>query len=378
MMKSRLQQLKALIVMFALLIGSGRIANASGDKREASQAGADVQLERAAVGIEALQGWYDPVTGLYKTTGWWNSGNAITVLIDYSRVSNSSQYLPVLANTYVAAQNTNRGFLNQYNDDEGWWALAWIDAYDLTGNKVYLVMAKSIFADLADEWDDTCGGGIWWSKEHKYKNAIANELFLSVAAQLANRDSANRASYLNWANLEWSWFLKSGMINARNLVNDGLKIVPGSRPLTSTCKNNGGTEWSYNQGVVVGGLAELAKLNSDPNLPLTAQKIATATITSLVDSHGILHDPCEPKCGADGSQFKGIFIRNLVALHAAYPETAYSRFIETNANAIWEQSRGTNSQFGVQWSGPFGGGDAANQSSALDAIVGAAALQAAK
>ena len=31
--------------------------------------------------------------------------------------------------------------------------LAWTDAYDLTGNKVYLSMAEAIFADMASSWD---------------------------------------------------------------------------------------------------------------------------------------------------------------------------------------------------------------------------------
>ena len=75
--------------------------------------------------------------------------------------------------------------------------LAWIDAYDLTRNKDYLSMAESIFADMAASWDDTCGGGIWWSKDKDYKNAIANELFLSVAAHLVNRTAGStRSKYL--------------------------------------------------------------------------------------------------------------------------------------------------------------------------------------
>jgi predicted alpha-1,6-mannanase (GH76 family) len=312
---------------------------------------------------------------LYKTTGWWNSGNAITVLVDYSRVSETTQYFPVLANTFVAAQNTSPGFLNQYYDDEGWWALAWVDAYDLTGNTVYLSMAKSIFADMAGGWDDTCGGGIWWSKERKYKNAIANELFFSVAGHLANRDSAERENYLLWANKEWAWFVRSGMINEHNLINDGLEIRPGKTPVTSTCTNNGRQIWSYNQGVVLGGLVELAKLNPDPAVPAMAEKIATAAISSLADEKKVLHDSCEPKCGPDGGQFKGVFVRNLAALYGAYPQPAYKDFLETNAKAVWLRSQGPGVQFGQVWSGPFDSANAESQSSALDAIVAAAGLK---
>ena len=215
-------------------------------------------------------------------------------------------------------------------------------------------------------------------KDRTYKNAIANELFLSLAGHLANRDFAGKESYLNWANKEWAWFAQTGMINARNLINDGLVISAGENSATRACVSNRRTTWTYNQGVVLGGLVELSKLNPDPSLPLMAQKIATASIMSLVDSNGILHDSCEPKCGADGVQFKGIFVRNLVALYAAHPQPAYKSFIEANANAIWERARGAKFQLGVVWSGPFDAGNAASQTSALDALVGAAALQGTK
>lgn len=335
------------------------------------------QVQRATSGIQTLQGWYDPSTGLYKTTGWWNSGNATTVLVDYARVRGSTQYNSVLANTFTAAQETSLNFLNNYYDDEGWWALAWTDAYDLTRNQQYLSMAETIFADMAGGWDNTCGGGIWWSKDRGYKNAIANELFLSVAAHLANRDTANSATYLNWANKEWQWFAQTGMVNSKSLINDGLGS-PDGHTTASSCGNNGHATWSYNQGVILGGLVELSKTNSDPSLLRAAEKIATAAITLLVDTNGIIHDPCEPNCGADGVQFKGIFVRNLIALNSSYPQAAYKSFVNSNANTIWTKSQGTNFQFGQVWSGPFDAGNAASQSSALDAIVGAAILQNAK
>ena len=335
-------------------------------------------LPQAREAIQTLQTWYTPETGLYQTTGWWNSANVMTVLADYARVSKSTQYKSVFANTFTSAQNTSPGFLNKFYDDEGWWALAWIDAYDDTRDPRYLTMAESIFADMAAAWDDTCGGGIWWSKDKRYKNAIANELFLSVAAHLVNRTTgATRSQYLDWGNKEWTWFQASGMINAKNLINDGLG---NSRDQTAGvgCTNNGRTTWSYNQGVVLGGLAELSKANRDPSLPQAAQRIATAAITLLVDTNGILHDPCEPKCGADGEQFKGIFVRNLVLLNQTHPEPAYKSFVYNNADSILKNAQGANFQLGQVWSGPFNAGSAASQSSALDVLVGAAVLQSKK
>ena len=121
-------------------------------------------------------------------------------------------------------------------DDEGWWALAWIAAYDVTGNWQYLATAESIFEDMKAAAGTTpCGGLIWWDKSHTYVNAIANELFLDVAAHLANRGGNRATYYLSWAQKQWAAFKASGMINDQNTINDGLNIT--------TCKNNG--QWSY-------------------------------------------------------------------------------------------------------------------------------------
>jgi predicted alpha-1,6-mannanase (GH76 family) len=324
---------------------------------------AQIQKQTLA-GIDKLQSWYTQSTGLYQTTGWWNSANVLTMLADYSLVAHTDSYNAVFSNSFQQAQKTNSGFLNNYYDDEGWWALAWIAAFDLTHTQQYLDMASSIFTDMSGGWDATCGGGIWWSKDKTYKNAIANELFLSVASHLANRVAPTaRASYRDWANKEWAWFQQSGMINSQNLINDGLDL--------STCKNNGQNTWSYNQGVILGGLVELNRAQHAPQLMSTAQTIADAAISHLSDSSGVLHDTCEANCGADGVQFKGIFLRNLMALDAAAPNPQYATFAVTNADSIWAHSRDTSNAFGQVWSGPFDAENAGSQSSALDAFVAA-------
>lgn len=129
----------------------------------------------------------------------------------------------------VASANAN-DWLDGFYDDDLWWALAWIAAYDVTKDRQYLTLADSIFKSIATTWGTNCGsGGIWWSWKQDYANAIANELFLSTAAHLANRLD-DKEYYVKWAKAELDWFLKSGMINDKNLINDGL---------TKDCNNNG-------------------------------------------------------------------------------------------------------------------------------------------
>ncbi|KUJ20814.1 Six-hairpin glycosidase [Mollisia scopiformis] len=350
-----------------------------------------------------LQKWYDNSTGIYDTTGWWNSANALTTLGDLAALDSKvkSQVTSVLANSIVAAQNYNlqqtkvitpdfnqetfmgsnvpanveveaainpKGFLNGYYDDEGWWALNWIQAYDITGNQDYLTTAVDIFNDMMNGTEPKCGGGIWWDKKNTYVNAIANELYLSVAAHLANRMGSQKQFYTNIATKQWQWFQSTGMINSQNTINDGLNFT--------TCKNNGGTVWSYNQGVVLGALVELDKASPNSSYLTSAKNIATAAIKALGDSNGVLHDPCEPNCGADGSQFKGIFMRNLQILQGAAPDATYLSFIASNANSIWTKDRDSTNELSVDWSGPFvTPANASTQSSALDSLVAAVAYQ---
>jgi predicted alpha-1,6-mannanase (GH76 family) len=325
--------------------------------------------EKSTLGITTLQSWFEPKTGLYRTTGWWNSANAITTLADYTRVTDDRQFASVFPITFSAAQRTSPGFLNNYYDDEGWWALAWVDVYDITHEQQYLKMAESIFADMTTSWDETCAGGIWWSKERTYKNAIANELFLSVAAHLAarNNDGKTKERYLNWAKREWKWFANTGMVNAGHQINDGLD---------AKCANNQKTTWSYNQGVVLGGLSELYGETHDGTMLDQANAIAAATLVNpaLIDKQGILRESCEPECGADGTQFKGIFVRNLAALHRIAPSASYRDFILRNSDSVWKGMKPPKYEIGTSWNPPYGVVNASTQSSGVDALLAAAAV----
>jgi predicted alpha-1,6-mannanase (GH76 family) len=370
------------------------------------------------------------------TDRWWNSANAITAVIGYMAVTGDRSYLEsVVENTFTKAPGVRRpvttrvslarflrpasypGFINGFYDDEGWWALAWIDAYDLTGEERYLAAAQDIFRDMASAWDDVWHGGIYWGKYNgqpdragaaakpagwhgPYKNAIANELFLSVAAALALRrrqrpaDGGDHTDYLDWARRCWTWLSSPApagvaMINAAGLVNDS----PDNQGMNS----NTASVWSYNQGVLLRGLSDLTELTGDQAYRARAEELADAFIknpwyqaprpgkgqapvsppTQSGVIHGILHehDDCKPDGstrlpsmpGVDSTLFKGIFICNLARLYQATGKPGYRQFILDNAQSALGHVN-EHYQFGCNWAAPVDVADFVRQAAGVDLI----------
>jgi predicted alpha-1,6-mannanase (GH76 family) len=130
--------------------------------------------------------------------------------------------------------------------------------------------------------------------------------------------------------------------------------------------------WSYNQGVILGGLAELYKASPNQTYLDEAGKIATAAINLLADSNLVIHESCEPdNCDGDQTQFKGIFIRNLQLLQSVAPDDLYVSVINANANSIWANDQNSANQFGVDWAEYLTPVTASTHSSAMDALVAA-------
>ncbi len=333
----------------------------------------------AAAGMQALNRWYNSSTGQWNTAGWWNAANVLNTVVHYTDRTGDRTYADVVQTTFTAAQRSNPGFINSYYDDNGWWALAWLAAFDLTHDQRYLDAATAIFRQMTGGWDDVYRGGLWWTTAKPGKNAIPNELFLLLAARLHQRAGA-AGGYLDWATREWEWFRASGLIGPAALVNDGLNAQG---------QNNNGTTWTYNQGVILGGLAALHEITGDGAHLEPAHQVAEATLRELTvppptassgpgtPGPGILAEPCEQAgagCNGDQAQFKGIFVRNLYVLHRRDPRPAYRDFILANARSIWDNDRNSRNQFGLHWAGPFDRADAIRQSSAQDALNAAVGL----
>jgi len=68
-----------------VLACSASASSTSSGMRDTATSATSSYSQQANYGIQTLQRWYLESSGLYeKPTDWWNSANAVTVLVDYS------------------------------------------------------------------------------------------------------------------------------------------------------------------------------------------------------------------------------------------------------------------------------------------------------
>jgi hypothetical protein len=90
-------------------------------------------------------------------------------------------------------------------DDNGWWGLAFMEAYRASGNRRYLADAQRALRYIAAVGWDPSSGGIWWNTDHPYKagEALASGTLLATLLYQQTKGSfalAQARKYLAWAN----------------------------------------------------------------------------------------------------------------------------------------------------------------------------------
>jgi predicted alpha-1,6-mannanase (GH76 family) len=312
---------------------------------------------RAAAVIGTLEQTWGTADG-WQASENWQRFPITDILMDYQRRTGDPRWSGKIA---AAVRNRTGRYLN---DDDLWAVIASVDAWQLGHDPELLNWAAANFARLVtDHWDDHCGGGLWWDPKHSYKNAITNELLLHAATRLYL--ATGQEAYRDWALRTWGWFAASGMIGADGLVNDGLD---------AQCRNNGAPRYTYNQGVLLGGLNDLTAITGDPQYRTIAFRTALAATRTLVTANGLLTEPSDA-LGADGPMFKGVFVYHLghlVEAVADSPErTELRAWLARNSDAVWGLSADGRQAVDGLWSGGSGQTGAAAEASAIALFLAA-------
>ncbi len=334
--------------------------------------------------VERLLERYDHGTGLWENdASTWQSANALNSVIDYMRGTGDRRYLGYVEQTYAHGDVARTGLprTTGYNDDELWWALAWINAFDLTGEQRYLTAARTIVDGLDDQRASFCGGGMPWARvgvdpelrPWRQVNSITNALYLSATAQLGARvEPANRAGYAARATATWDWFARGAggaLVDPAGMMNDHLDRYENTCVLVDE-----NTRWTYGQGEMLTGIVALYRLTGNAQLLGIADRIAATTTRngSPFLRDGILDEPSAPGCPGpschDAEIYRGVFVRGYRdLLETGRSRVASVDFLTRQANSL----RDTEGEYGFRWQGvpqPDDHPNFATQAAALDAL----------
>ena len=344
----------------------------TGDAKAAGDPG--LNCGRAQATFSELQNhFYQPILGKWKKAIWWNQPNILQALIDESEIEASNptlsskqrdQFLSdrkkLVHSIWVKARLQYFGnFINLVYDDQIWWALASIRAFEFTGDRSYLDPVWRIFSEPNKTWGQVCSGGVYWKPSWHLVSTFVNELFFLLSARMAliETDPLKREAYQSAAQKAYDWFFKSGLIfdasqetaylaylKQNNIPVQDRLLFPGliANYLTTSCQSNFERPWTYNQGVVLAALVAFSK--GQP--ALSSEALARARLLADVSTHasvlqlnGALNEPPTVPSNPDTQMFKGVYSRDLSVLNEALPDHPYDFFYERNGELVWKNGR---------------------------------------
>ena len=293
-----------------------------------------------------------PEDGLY-TDFWWEAQLWDVVMDAYERTRGSA-YRKLIDDVYDGFAACYPTFLNDYNDDMGWWAQGSARAYELTGSQHYLDRARTVLDSVLAYCDDTYGGGIWWRRSVQDQKNVATNAPAAITATKVYVATGD-VRYLDQAQALYSW-VKTALQSAGPVYD---RIESPSGTLVKT-------DYTYNPGNYLGAASALYKATGDSTYLSDAIGAADWAVANLAKG-GTL--PFEGT--GDGGGFKPILVRHLDRLARDHGQVQYLGFLQHNAEQAWNHRRTSDDLIGPDWSVPAPAGPLQS----LSAGAGASILQ---
>lgn len=260
---------------------------------------------------------------------FWECAEQIEMLEDACDRSHSDatrQMVQETINGFIQRHSTD-WTTNRFNDDIMWITIACARGYLITGNRVWRDTAKRNFdAVYARGYNDTLGGGLYWTAQDKSKNACVNGPAAIAACLLCQ--IFNDKSYLTKAEAIYTWERGALFNPSTGAVYDNIRL---SGHIARKA-------YTYNEGTFIGAADLLWKLTGDTNYLNDALLAANYTCKKIA------HRKTLPDYrSGDAAGFNGIFMRWLARF--VEDDHLWPRFypwMHLNANAAWSARRADN------------------------------------
>ena len=209
----------------------------------------------------------------------------------------------------------------QFYDDNEWIGLGLVDAYRLLGRRSELARARRLFELVVSGWDredaHACPGGVFWTRAASpdHRNTVSTANGALLALQLY--DLTHAPSYLTWAQRMAEWVqrcLRAPDDLFWDHVDSAGKLDP--------------TEWSYNQGAMIGVDALLYRATGTHAYIDDAEQVAAAAVAHF-----------RPQVDTEPPFFLAIFFRNLLLLDRVDPHASYRDLVAEYADDAWTRLR---------------------------------------
>ncbi|WP_297005187.1 glycoside hydrolase family 76 protein [uncultured Corynebacterium sp.] len=287
---------------------------------------------------------------------WWQA-HFIDCQVDAATRRDTGYRLRTIRRTIRAMRIRNRRPLqhNEFYDDRTWLALAMHRAQDLPryGTVRYLPgLEASIIAGV-----DPLTGALPWKVGESFYNVPTNGPAAILAARTGRTGLAEQL-------VDWIY---PRLINGDGLVMDGVRLrLHGEAPVPQV--------HTYNQGVVLGALVELARAQRrDAGIPQAAvsevgtglitrvHHLVEAVATHIASAGGVIDvGDGQGNGGGDGGLFKGILARYLAVVATDLPSDdrlsratrqLAGRLVTQSAESVWHHRLEVDGLplFGASW-----------------------------
>ncbi|NTE01301.1 glycoside hydrolase [Agrobacterium tumefaciens] len=207
---------------------------------------------------------------------------------------------------------------SRFYDDNQWIAIAYLNAYSRTKNKLYFDRAKEIYAWLLTGYDHKTGGGLYWKEDEKTsKNTCSNGPNILVSLELYQ--ATKEKKYLDTAMLVYNWTNKT-LRGPDGIYYDAIRVA--SLKLDSAT-------YTYNTGTMLESNVLLYKITKDDKYLKEAKFIAAAAEKRFYKNGKL----------PDHYWFNAVLLRGYLALYAVEKNASRLAFFIKDADRIWNTER---------------------------------------